>query len=139
MGAAHRLGWTWAEADAWLGPFGQRRAPHGRETYIRRTTPTTVAVTYRGTDVVVFNSDGTTRLYAGEHKTATTKSRMNTYTRAIVKQRQGIWFVGAAWPHQKRFFDGITIGADGHPLRDQQPPSRSLAEGVRRALQKVHA
>lgn len=68
--------------------------PNAVVKYPVKTKVTANAVTYRGTDVVTYNADGSITLKTGGWYTATTKHRMNQYGRGVsVWQHKGEWLV----------------------------------------------
>jgi hypothetical protein len=82
-----------------------------------------IAVTLHDTDVVTYHTDGSVTLDSGGWLTVTTKDRMNRYLgdRGRVYSDRGKWFIYQCGDKVARFFDGITIAADGTILNPPDP------------------
>jgi hypothetical protein len=78
-----------------------------------KTKVTPSGVTYRGTQVVGYNADGSITLRTGGWYTSTTKQRMNQYGRGVyVYQKAGDWFV--VWEKiTYPFIEGMTLYPNG--------------------------
>lgn len=86
---------------------------------------TTIIVSYHGTPVVIVQQDNTFTLRTGGYRTATTKSRIRTFSPARVYQKARVWYLTWAnaageW-HTKEctvpFYDGIRVDANGVPVQ----------------------
>lgn len=82
-------------------------------TYLRKEGNDFV-VRFHSTDIITIFDNGTAKIDCCGFRTATTKSRINEFTKARVYQKKGLWFVGdAAIP----FYDGIVIDVNsGDPV-----------------------
>lgn len=90
--------------------------PNAVVKYPVKTKVTPNAVTYRGTDVVTYNADGSITLRTGGWYTATTKHRMNQYGRGVrVYQLKGMWFV--VWMNDiYEYAEGMTLYPEGYAI-----------------------
>jgi hypothetical protein len=82
----------------------------GRNTY-KIDYPTTDAIRFHDTDILVFESDHVT-LNSGGYFTKTTKERMNTYLPdgVYINQKDFQWYINDSRDNSKKlFYDGITI------------------------------
>lgn len=82
-----------------------------------------VAIKLHDTDVVTYHEDGSVTLNSGGWLTVTTKDRINRYLgqrKLRVWSDRGRWFIyrfgDGEMTKGERFFDGITIAADGTVL-----------------------
>lgn len=85
---------NYADAAEHLGTREQRTL-RGVATYLHRVDAATVAVRYHATDVVTYHADGSITLRSGGWNTATTKARLDEYSRFSVGSVDGTWYVSA--------------------------------------------
>lgn len=76
-----------------------------------------IAIRLHNTDVVTLLPNGNAVLNSGGWLTVTTKQRINTYSRAGISQKAGIWYMQDG----SLFYDGIIIDRNGKPLKPKQP------------------
>jgi hypothetical protein len=102
------------------GRSTDRRPLSGRASEVHRLEDGRIAVRYQATDVVIYRPDGTTELHTGGWQTATTKERINTYSRARVSSDKGVWYVmgPSRWDRKDAtlFYDGMIVDAEGQPI-----------------------
>lgn len=107
-------------ADDWKQFINAGRSKTERKiennTYARVLPEGMVAIKLHQTDVVTIFSDGRMILNSGGWQTVTTKDRINSYSNAGISQRNGIWYMRDG----SLFYDGMTIGADGTPLKPRK-------------------
>lgn len=73
---------------------GRRCAQPGRSTYLYARQNSVIALKYHNTDVVAWWPCGRVMLSSGNHRTATTKARINEYAPGCrLRQRRGVWNV----------------------------------------------
>lgn len=103
-----------------------------RGTVVHRIDADTIALRYQDTDVVRWYADGTASLHTGGWRTATTKSRINEYSKARLYTVKGIWYVQSS-----AFVEGMRIDADGHPIDPQTTtPEVDAAKRLDKAVAK---
>ena len=134
---------TWFGADTFLhGGRNKTSRPIANNTRVVRLDEDRIGIRLHDTDVVVFNRDGSATLDSGGWLTVTTKDRMNGFLgdRARVYSKRGKWFVFTKdggtfdWNGGVRYFDGITIAADGTILN---PPDPALEQRKAEAEAKM--
>jgi hypothetical protein len=82
--------------------------------------------------IMQLTADGAIRLFSGDHKTVTTKQRLNALSRRPVHQKDYEWFVGTPG---LPFCEGINVGAPQTPreaivadIMDGKLPASVLAD-----------
>ena len=111
------------------------RPLEGRATRLQRRSDSTIAIRYQSTDVITYHADGSIVLESGGWRSATTKARINEYTRARIIQTRGIWYLAApgSWQPASLYYDGMILGRDGTP-RDPKPIAEDASD---RQLQRT--
>jgi len=97
-----------------------------------------IAIRLHATDVAVIHPDNSITLHDGGWLTVTTKDRMN-YALGMrpvkIGSDRGMWFIyNRDWEKRARYFDGITISANGEILN---PRDESLEERLAFAEEKM--
>lgn len=106
---------NWKQVTDYMDGFSRARYPTGkpRSTCLIQISDDTVGVLYHDTVVVIYSEVGIT-LHARNHRSVTTKSRMNDAlpngTRVFQKNHQ--WYL-AVGDLEIKYVDGITVTWDG--------------------------
>jgi hypothetical protein len=101
-----------------------------------------IAIRYHETDIITLHPDGSRTLDTGGWLTMGTKRRLNAYldsgwgtSRLRITSDRGRWFLSRGWDVKVcRYFDGITIAADGSIVN---PPSEAKEQAMTNAEAKM--
>jgi hypothetical protein len=131
--------------------------PIANNTRIIRRDDETIALRLHNTDIILWRADGSAELRADGWQTVTTKDRLNRFSpvgddgysaRYPIASDRGRWMVydrqgrmvdvnsGATWPRWRpvcRFYDGLTIAADGRITNAPSADVVAAAETAERA------
>ena len=84
------------------------------QTYLRKDGKDYV-IRFWNTDIVRICPDGAYVLNSGGFFTATTKRRINTYSPAVILQRNYQWYVGGV---EQLFYNGMVVDATGRIVEE---------------------
>lgn len=92
---------------------GRNKRKIDNNTYLERVGEVFV-IRLHNTDIIKIYPDETQVITSGGYRTATTKSRINEYSFAIVDQVKGSWYLR----NEQEFFDGMRINANGEVVSE---------------------
>lgn len=130
-----------ASADSRLSGRTPYRRKVGNNTYLERRDNGDIAVRLHDTDVVRLHPDGSITLHDGGWRTVTTKDRMNHVLRSVhmnVFSDRGVWWCGTG-ERPVRYFDGITLRADGTVANPDEAPDFESVDERNRVVSKLIA
>lgn len=92
---------------------GRDKRKIANNTYLERIGEV-FAIRLHNTDIIKIYPDETQVITSGGYRTATTKSRINEYSFALVNQVKGSWYLR----NKDEFFDGIRIDRNGEVVAE---------------------
>lgn len=86
-------------------------------TTVREVEGGAVAIQLHATDIVIVLASGGFVLNSGGWRSVTTKERINRYTPARLWQDKSVWYIADKTGKPTLFYDGMTIDAEGYPIK----------------------